>query len=215
MKLTTPAGEEFEVYITGPENAKRGILIIHDWWGLLPYNRDCADHFAKLGYRALVIDLYDGYHPPDTKTAGEYMRAIDQDVANRKMTTALQELGAPKRKLAVLGWSFGGLQAQHVSLLHPDWIQAIVLYYCRIVYDKNNATALKAPVFAVFAETERTWPDKQAELEHVMAELDKPLECHSYDSDHGFVNPDSLRYDAESTEDARRVTLAFLKRHMD
>jgi len=214
LQLKTEADEIFDAYMIGSENAKRGILVIHDWWGLLDYNKDCANHFDSLGCQALVVDLYEGYHPENTKEAGEYMRSIDQEVANRKLRTALQTLHKPNRKLAVLGWSFGGLQAQYAAVENPDLIDAVVLYYCRIVLDKQNVKNLKAPILAIFAETERTWPDKQMALENLMLEFDKTLECHSYDADHGFANPESVRYDDEVTEDARKVTLDFLEKHL-
>ncbi|OQW95676.1 MAG: hypothetical protein BWK79_01665 [Beggiatoa sp. IS2] len=214
MDFTTPEGEVFSTYIVGHEQATKGILIIHDWWGLLDYNREWADRFAAAGYRAMVIDLYNGRHPVDTKEAGDFVRTLDQEVVDRKIKTALQALQMPQRKIAVLGWSFGGVQAQHAILQNPEWVNAMVLYYCRIILDKSKATPLNGPILAILAETERTWPDRQAALEHIMSEAKKVLECHSYDADHGFVNPDSLRYDSEATESAWQVTLAFLNKHL-
>ncbi len=214
LQLKTQAGEVFDAYLMGKDEAKRGVLVIHDWWGLQDYNKDCAHYFDSLGCQALVIDLYDGYHPKNTKEAGEYMRSIDQQVANRKLRMALQTLHKSGRKLAVLGWSFGGLQAQYAAVENPDLIHAVVLYYCRIVLDRQNVKNLNAPVLAIFAETDRTWPDKQMALENLMLEFDKPFECHSYDADHGFANPESVRYDPEATEEARQVTLAFLNKHL-
>ena len=213
MKLTTPEGEVFHTYIVGPEDASRAVLIIHDWWGVLAYNRQCADLFAELGYRAMVVDLYDGYHPVDAREAGEYMRSIDLNVAYNKLHAALTTLQAPNRKIVVLGWSFGGLQAQHTTLQNPDMVDALVLFYCRIILDKHNATTLNGPVLAIFAEAERTWPDKQVALEQAMSQANKIVECHSYDAEHGFVNPDSPRHDHEMTEDAWQVMVAFLDKY--
>ncbi len=215
MELATPAGEVFHNYVIGPEQATKAILIIHDWWGVLEYNRQWANEFAKQGYRVFVIDLYDGYHPPDTKAAGEYMRSLDQEMLKRKIQTALHALHAPNRKIAILGWSFGGLQAQQSSLQYPDLIHAIVIYYCRNLLNKNNAKQIKCPVLAIFAEAEKTWPDKQAELEYAMLEAAKILEFYSYDAGHGFINPDSPRYDGEATEEAWKVTLAFLEKYLN
>jgi len=213
MQLTTTENESFNAYLAGDENAERGVLILHDWWGMLDYNKDCADHFQELNCQALVIDLYDGEHPKNTKQAGEYMRSLDQAMLNRKIGTALNLLKREGRKIAVLGWSFGGLQAQYAAITFPDLVDVLVLYYCRIVLNKQNIDALSAPVLAVFAETEPTWPDKQAALESLMQSADKTLECHSYDADHGFANPDGIRYDNMATDEARQVVLNFLNRY--
>jgi carboxymethylenebutenolidase len=214
MELTTSKGEVFHNYIVGPEQATKAVLIIHDWWGMLDYNREWADEFAQSGYRALVVDLFNGHHPADVKKAGEYMRSLDPKVNKRKLQTALTALQAPNRKIAVLGWSFGGLQAQQIALQYPDMVNALVIFYCRIILDKYNAETLSCPVLALFSEIERTWPDKQVSLEQAMLEADKILECHSYDAAHGFANPDSPRYDNDAVEETRQVTVAFLDKHL-
>lgn len=214
LHLTTTAGETFEAYSVGAANAKRCILIIHDWWGMLDYNKEFANHFKRLGYKAMVIDLYNGHHPENTKEAGEFMRSIDQAVASRKVLAALEHLKRPNRKIAMLGWSFGGVQAQHAALDYPDAVRAIVLYYCRIIFDKQNIQQLQTPVLGIFAEAERTWPDKQVALENLMAEFDKTLVCQSYDTDHGFANPDSVKFDDQATEHSRDITVEFLNKYL-
>ncbi len=214
MELTTPKGEVFHNYIVGPENATKAVLIIHDWWGLLDYNREWADQFAQLGYRAMAIDLYNGYHPVDAFDAGEHMRRIGIDTVYNKLQTALMTLQAPNRKVAVLGWSFGGLQAQHAALRYPDMVNAMVLFYSRIILDKHNGETLNGPVLAIFSETERTWPDKQVALEQAMVEANKIVECRSYDAEHGFANPESSRHDNEVTKEAWQVTIMFLDKYL-
>ncbi|MDM8561612.1 alpha/beta fold hydrolase [Candidatus Parabeggiatoa sp. HSG14] len=214
MELTTPEGDVFQTYLVGPADATKAVLIIHDWWGMLNYNREWADQFAKLGYRAMVVDLYDGYHPADIKDAGEYMRGIDLEVAHSKLDTAITTLQIPHRKIAVLGWSFGGLQAQHTTLQNPSIVDALVLYYCRVILDKQNITTLNCPVLAIFAESERTWPKKQYSFEKTMSEANKILEYYSYDADHGFANPEGPRYDSDATEEALQKTVTFLEKYL-
>jgi carboxymethylenebutenolidase len=214
MELTLPTGDVFKIYLTGPSDAKKGMLIIHDWWGMLEYNCQWADYFGNKGYRAMVIDLYEGHHPQDVKKAGEYMRSLNQNVNNSKLETALTALQASNRKVAVLGWSFGGLQAQHAALQNPEKVNALILFYCRIILDKRNVSRLNCPVLSIFSETERTWPDKQVSLEQVMSEGNKILQTQSYDADHGFVNPDSPRYDNEIAEETQQLTATFLDKYL-
>ncbi len=213
MQLTTSAGEVFDIYTIGKENAAKAILIIHDWWGVLDYNKDWANQCAKLGYQAWVVDLYNGYQPKTGREASEHMRTLDQEVLNRKLSTALTALQAPERKIAVLGWSFGGLQAQYLALLHPELTDALIIFYCRIILDKHNAKALHCPTLAFFSETEKTWPDKQAALEHALAEAEKVAECYSYDADHGFANTENVRHDNDAAEDSWHKTVKFLEKY--
>ncbi len=214
MQLTTASNIAFEAHVAGPEDAKRGLLIIHDWWGIKHYNHHWADRFGELGYRTLVVDLYDGRNPLDPAEAGEIMRSIDQDEADDILHTGVEYLQAPQRKLATLGWSFGGTQAMHATLLYPEAISATVMFYSRVITDINQLQKLHGPVLAIFAEHERTWPDKQERFEQAMAEAGKRLECASFDADHGFVNPDSPRYKSDAASASWRITVEFLDRYL-
>ncbi len=205
-------GTEFQAYVAGAENAKRGLLIVHDWWGVQDYNRVWADRFAQLGYRVVVIDLYDGKTTRDPKQAGELMKAVDQERANAKLRAALEFLKVPGRKIATLGWSFGGRQALHACLLDPDTVAATVLYYSRMVTDVSALRRLKGTVLAVFAEGEKSWPEKMVDFENAMAQARKPLEVKTYDAEHGFINPDSPHYDMEMADAAWEATNEFLRR---
>lgn len=208
-------GTEFQAYVAGAEDAKRGLLIVHDWWGVQEYNRTWADRFAKLGYRVIIIDLYDGQTTNDPKQAGELMKAVDQEHANTKLRAALEYLKAPGRKIATLGWSFGGRQALQACLLNPDAVTATVLYYSRLVTDVSALRRLKGTVLAVFAEGEKSWPEKMADFENAMAQARKPLEVKTYEAEHGFINPDSPHYDAEMADAAWEATKEFLRRVLD
>ena len=37
-----------------------GVLVIQEWWGLVPHIRDVVDRFAAAGFTALAPDLYHG-----------------------------------------------------------------------------------------------------------------------------------------------------------
>lgn len=211
MTLTTENGVAFDAIVVGPEDSDKAIMIIHDWWGMLPYNREWAERFAKLGYRAMVVDLYDGELASDAQEAGEMMRGIDQEVADRKLLRAMDYLKQGRRKLAVLGWSFGGRQALQATLLDPESIDATVLYYCRLVDDEEALRPINGPILAVFAEQERTWPEKMQHFAAAMSAAGKTLRTRSYNAGHGFVNPNSERYDAAAAADAWRATETFLQ----
>ena len=214
MSLKTLAGEEFNIYERGPADAESGVLIIHDWWGVKPYNIHWAERFADLGYRAVVLDLYDDYTPKDAQEAGEMMRNIDQDTADRKLKAALDLLKAKQRHIAVLGWSFGGQQAQLATFLDPEAIDATIFYYSRVLIEPELLATLQGPVLAIFSETERTWPEKQEKWQAAMAAAGKAYVSHSYAADHGFVNPESPRFDAEAAERSWEAVVDFLKRQL-
>lgn len=212
MLLKTHDGSEFEAYVAGPEDAERAVLMIHDWWGVLDYNRTWADRFADLGYRAMVIDLYDGEQARNAEEAGDMMRSVDQDEADAKLLSALEYLKAGGRPVGALGWSFGGRQAMQAALLDPEAVRATVLLYCRMVTEVDELRRLGGPVLAIYAETERTWPEKMEKFTQAMAEAGQAVESLSFPGAHGFANPGSERYHEAYAESAFAAARDFLDR---
>ena len=210
--LTTGDGRDFSVYAAGAKDSRRGILILHEWWGVKAHNRQWADRFAELGYRALLVDLYDGRVTDDAQQAGQWMRDLDQTLADCKLQSALDFLEAPGRRIATYGCSFGGKQAMQASLMRP--VSATVLAYCRMETDADRLRTLQGPVLAIYARQERNWPEKQQQFEAAMTAAGKITESVTYDAAHGFTNPESPRYDAVADRAAWRVTLAFLDRQL-
>ena len=45
-------------YLASPAVSRAGVVVIQDWWGLVPHIEDVAERFAALGYLALAPDLY-------------------------------------------------------------------------------------------------------------------------------------------------------------
>ncbi len=142
------------------------------------------------------------------------MRNIDQAATSRKLQSCLHYLKTENCKVGVLGWSFGGLQAQHALLENPELVDALSIFYCRILFNRQNIHPVHAPILAIFAETERTWPDKQADLEQLMAEYDKTLVCESFDASHGFANPDGNNYDNDACEGGWAACASFFKKYL-
>lgn len=214
IRLTTAEGEPFLGYQAGSDTTRGAVLILHEWWGVKPHNRDWADRLAEAGYLAWVIDLYDGRVTDDPEQAAQWMREIDQAAADRKLTAAIDALGAPGRRIAVYGCSFGGKQAMQASLLRPAQIHATALAYCRMETEVAKLATLQGPVLAIYAREERNWPQKQQDFESAMQAAGKTTESAAYDAAHGFTNPTSPRYDAAADRAAWDLLLAFLRRHL-
>jgi carboxymethylenebutenolidase len=210
MQMSTASGEAFEVYQAGCEDANRGILILHDWWGMGAYTRQWAERFAGSGYLALAVDLYDGRHTDDPKQAGEWMKSLDQNAASAKVKTALDALHARPRKVAVLGWSMGGSQALLAGSGFPDQVQATVFYYCRLLDDIERLKRLAQPVLGIFAEREPGHAEKMAAFKAAMQAAQVDYTDRSYPAEHGFVNFSGSRYDRNAAQSAWRLTCDYL-----
>lgn len=215
IELKTSDGKTFRVYAAGPAGARRGILVIHEWWGLNDHIRSWTDRFAGLGYRAMAVDLYGGKVAATPEEAMGLMKSVDQKEANAKHRAVLDALKAPGRKLGTIGWCFGGGQSLQASLAAPGSVSATVIYYGRTVTDADRLRTLRAPVLGIFAERDAGIPVEQVKaFEAAMKQAGRDLELHFYDADHAFANPSGNRYDSEAAVAAWKVTRAFLDKHL-
>lgn len=211
--LQSDSTHSFRVYVNGPENAPRGILVVHGWWGLTDQVRAGADQFAALGYRAMAIDLYDGKVATTPDKARSYMNSVKQAEANQKFRAALKALQKPGRKVAALGWSFGATQALQATLVDPETVAATVMYYPfgTVLKPGNNLASLRGPVLVLRARMDSPANIKETtRFIQAAKKSGKSVVEHTYDAKHGFANPAVKHYSAQASEAAWRSTTDFL-----
>ena len=99
-------------YLAEPTRAAgAGVLVVHDWYGLLPHVRAAGDELAAAGLVALAPDLYGGRTATDPAQAEALMEGMDKAAARARLDEAVATLrdrvgGGP---VGVLGWSLGGM----------------------------------------------------------------------------------------------------------
>ena len=65
-------------YLSLPEGGRGpGVVVIQEWWGLVPHIKDVADRFAAAGFVALAPDLYHGDVARSPDEAGKLMMALN------------------------------------------------------------------------------------------------------------------------------------------
>jgi len=89
-----------------------GIVVIQEWWGLVPHIRDVADRFAAAGFVALAPDLYHGRATTSPDEAGKLMMALDIAQVEKDLRGAIQFLRAhpavTSNKIGTEGFCMGG-----------------------------------------------------------------------------------------------------------
>ena len=215
VELHTAIGTTFDAYVIGAEDAKRGILIIHDRRGLGDYAKSWARRFAAIGYRALAVDLYDGRYSSQPAAATRIMTSIDQASINANLKAALAYLKAPGRTLATFGWDFGGAQALWAALQDPEAVAATVIYYGPMITDLKALRTLKGPVLGIFARND-PWvsPLHVSGYQDAMRAAGAPFSVIHYDAGHGFTNPVNRVYNKQLADDAWEKTQAFLEERL-
>ena len=80
-------------YLAVPESGGGpGIVVIQEWWGLVPHIMDVCDRFAAAGFVALAPDLFHGQTTTEPDEAGKLMMALNLQQAATDMGGAIDHL---------------------------------------------------------------------------------------------------------------------------
>ncbi len=217
VNITSAGGKPVSAAMALPDAAKASaILLIHEWWGLNDQIRSVAAEFAKLGYLALAVDLYDGEVATDAAGARSLMQSVDGSQATDTLVSWIDHLGnhpTSSGKIGTVGWCFGGGWSLNASLAVP--VDATVVYYGNVTKQSTELGSLKGPVMGHFA-TKDGWinSDMVSGFETAMESAGKSSELHWYEADHAFANPTSARYDADDAATAWDRTTSFFNTHL-
>jgi carboxymethylenebutenolidase len=215
-------GKPVKGYLARPKTGSGslpGLIVIHEWWGVNDNIRAMTRRLAGEGYLALAVDLYGGATADNPDAA---MKLVQATMANRapaeenlkRAAAYLERNGAAK--LGTVGWCFGGGWSLQAALLMPDQVDATVIYYGRVVADKEQLAKLRAPILGLFGDKDGAIPvDSVRAFEKTLGELGKPAEIHIYPgADHAFANSSGGNYNASAATDAWAKTTAFFKKFL-
>ncbi len=219
-ELIDLAGNECGYLSTPSKGAGPGLVVIQEYWGLVPHIEDVCDRFAAEGFTALVPDLFRGATASEPDEAGKLMMALNLEQAALDMGAAVRHLrSSPDVRgdgLGVVGFGMGGGLALMLAEQRPDDIDACVAFYGLIPWDSAHPdwTQLDAPVQGHFGEHDDLFtPDKVGELEAALDKAGKTTDFHLYSrAGHAFFNdtrPEA--YDQTASGLAWTRTLEFLR----
>jgi carboxymethylenebutenolidase len=206
-------------YIAG--NSGPGVIVIQEWWGLVPHITDIADRFAAEGFTALAPDLYHGEVTTEPDNAGKLLMGMNLTTAGKDISGAIDVLqertGRPK--VGVTGFCMGGGLSLMAACLRPDAVAAAAPFYGGMrpdtVIEWDN---LAATVEGHYAETDRgnAAPEAIKELEKELRAKGKDATFHVYPgTHHAFFNDTRADvYDAEASRIAWDRTLALFRAHL-
>jgi carboxymethylenebutenolidase len=211
-------------------SSARGIIVIQEWWGLVPHIRDLVDRFAGEGFAALAPDLFHGKTTKSPDEAGKLMMALNIEQAARDLAGAIgfvsDLLGADNAaaaapgtgggRVGVVGFCMGGALSLFAACGNPS-VGACAVFYGGHPNVKPDLASLRAPVAGFFAGRDTfVSPAVVAELDRQLTALGKRHEFHTYpDAAHAFFNDQRPEvYDAAAAVDAWARTLAFFRREL-
>ncbi len=115
--MTTAASVTFSTntgpatgHLVKPGSERPGLVVIQEWWGLVPHIKDVAGRFATQGYVTLAPDLYHGKSTVQAEEARHLMEGLDWARAAQELAGAVRHLRDVEgvTKVGVVGYCMGG-----------------------------------------------------------------------------------------------------------
>lgn len=221
QSVTFPSnGHTCEGYLSMPASGRGpGVIVIQEWWGLVPHIKDVADRLAGEGYVALAPDLFHGKTTTEPDEAGKLLMSLKIDDAARDMAGAFDYLkshDATTGKMGSVGFCMGGGLSLYLATLRP--VDACVIYYGAMLPNMNpDVTKIAGAILGHYAENDG-WasPEAAAALEKRLKDAGKHVEFHQYTgTEHAFFNDTRPEvYNADAAKLSWQRTLDFYKKHL-
>ncbi|HEY9879972.1 MAG TPA: dienelactone hydrolase family protein [Leptolyngbyaceae cyanobacterium] len=208
-------------YLALPETGSGpGVVVLQEWWGLVPHIKNIADRFAQAGFVALAPDLYKGESTTSPDEAGRKMMALNIEKTAQDLEQAIQYLlnhdAVLGQKVGVVGFCMGG-QLALLAATVSDRIGATVDFYGIHPNVRPDFSKLSAPVLGLFGDQDTFVPLEAVEdMVAAIRHAGKPIETQLYPgAGHAFFNdtrPEA--YNEAAATDAWGRTVAFFKQHL-
>ncbi len=190
------------------------VVLVHDWYGRLPWLESYGVALAGQGYRVVVPDLYDGVATVDTATAEVLMAQLDVAGTLAELDDIIQLARSEgSTRVGVVGFSLGGW----LALLHAQSgaADAVVAYYATLSPAQHGV--IPAPVLLHLAEIDE-WDDgedPESFTDRLKVHGTPITEWTYLATVHSFANagiPERVDVDAAALAFAR--TSSFLEDHL-
>ena len=207
-------------YLAVPESGSGpAVVVIQEWWGLVPHIKEVADRFAAAGFVALAPDLYHGEQAREPDEAGKIMMNLALERAATDMSGAVDYLidheATTSSRVGAVGFCMGGGLVLWLSTLKPE-VAACVPFYGAIPWESMQPEyANSQAAFLGHYAVNDSWAtlDGARQLEAHLTELGKDVTFHFYpDTDHAFFNDERPEvYDADAAAMAWDRTIEFFR----
>ena len=208
-------------YLAVPQSGSGpAVVVIQEWWGLVPHIEDVCDRFAAAGFLALAPDLYHGKTTKSPDEAGKLLMEMDADRAEREVAAAGEHLlgraECSSKTYGVVGFCMGGGLAQYTATKEDGKVGAAVSFYGgfkKVPFDWDNLTA---PLLFICGEEDQGVTAESREREAMLKAKGKTVELVVYpNAKHAFFNDARPEvYKADAAQDAWKRTVAWFQAHL-
>lgn len=211
-------GGTIKALLSMPVDAKKklgGIVVVHENRGLNPHIEDVARRAALAGFISIAPDALTplgGY--PGTDDEGRTLQSKrDRGEMLEDFIAAYDFLRGHKDcngKVGVVGFCFGGAIANLMAVRIPDLSAAVPFYGGQPAIE--DVPKIQAPLLLHYAALDTRVNEGWPAYEMALKENKKNYTAYIYpDTNHGFHNDTTPRYDKAAAELAWKRTIDFFK----
>jgi carboxymethylenebutenolidase len=211
-------------YLAVPESGTGpGVIVVQEWWGLVPHIQEVADRYAAEGFVALAPDLYHGVTTTEPDDAMRLLMGLAIDTAAKDMAGAAHYLQdrveVTSSGVGIVGYCMGGSLALWASTF-SDEIVAAVGYYPAVPWERMEPKWANYQGKSAMIHCSEEDGTSQAEgIQQAWAAIDAAggdVEVFDYPgTKHAFCNDHRPEvYDAAAAELGFERTLALLRRRL-
>ncbi len=206
-------------YLARPAKAEGtlgSVLVVHENRGLNPHIEDITRRLALENFIAFAPDaLFPlGGYPGDEDAARALFAKLEQAKTREDFIAAaawLKRVEGGNGRLGAIGFCYGGAITNMLATRLPDLAAAVPFYGGAA--DTAEVPKIKAAMLVVLASNDERvnagWPAYEAALKaaNVRYSLYQPA-----DTQHGFNNDTTPRYDKAAADEAWRLAIALFDR---
>jgi carboxymethylenebutenolidase len=210
-------GHTCEGYFAAPSGKGPAVVVIQEWWGLVPHIEDLVERFAREGFVTIAPDLFHGKTTKSPDEAEKMLMELDAERALTEISGAgaylLQRPECSSKTYGVVGFCMGGALAKYTATKDKNVGAAVSFYggFKSVDYDWPN---MSAAILLIAGEEDRgVTAAGERFLGEKLQKMGKKAEVHTYpNADHAFFNDTRPEvYNKEASADAWQRTLAFFR----
>lgn len=208
-------------YLARPASGgkKPGVLVVHENRGLNPYIEDVARRAAVAGFVAFAPDGLTsvGGYPGDNEAGGKLFAKVDRQKMGEDFIAAARWLKARSDctgKIGAVGFCFGGGISNMLAVRLGTDLSAAVPFYGSQP-PAADVPKIKAPLLIHYASLDKRINDGWPAYEEALKASHVSYTMHMYENtNHGFHNDTTPRYDEQAAKLAWTRTLDFFNKHL-
>jgi carboxymethylenebutenolidase len=213
-------GLEIAGYLSEPddEEAKAGLIVIQEWWGLTDDIKEIADRYSVEGYSCFAPDLYHGQAATEPDEARKLAMAMERDVASQEIDAAISWMKEEQglAKVGCVGYCMGGGLTLATAIRPTSSVDAVHVYYGGGMPSAEQIATIKVPVLGSYGGADEGIPADQVDmLRATLKESGVPNDIKLYPgAEHSFFNDTRPAYNEDAAMNSWMKSVEWFEQYL-